>query len=214
MKHSNRTQAPKTDPDARLLRKGNGLEAWLVPLGTSIVATVSWVVRARQTSIACGPELKAEVKSALDLAAHHMKPSQALTTDWGHDCRSFTLGLRQLGERAHPLQRTKESSIDRRTTRIRSHEEGMKQTKLRWIEKVGWAPQLMCSAFNLRKLPRTNDKSAWRSLKKALRFRSGLAGCLPSRSHACRKSRKKNYSFGFGGQNLNEGTSQQALTSQ
>ena len=77
----------------------------------------------------------------------------------------------QLGVKPHPRWRSKDSSIDGRTTRTDSYEASMKrrfivdganswikdegrmrQTKLRGTKKVDWEFHLMCSAYNLRKL--------------------------------------------------------------
>ena len=157
MKRSNKTHESRSDPDARLLRKGKGIEACLVHLGTLVGGSASGMVRACRASIACGLELSAEVKSALELASHHIKAGQVLAAVRGYDCRSFTLGLRQLGVRAHPRQRSTHSSIDGRTARTESYESSMKrrfvveganswikgegrmrQTKLRGTKKVDW----------------------------------------------------------------------------
>lgn len=171
MKRSNRTHESRTDPDARLIRKSGGAEAILCHLGSIIVDSVSGMVKACKASLACGLELNAEVKSALELALHHIKPGQILAADRGYDCRAFTHGLRQLGIKAHPRRKSKDSSIDGRTTGTASYEESMKrrffveganswikdegrmsQTKLRGTKKVDWELHLFSCALNLRKM--------------------------------------------------------------
>jgi len=171
MKRANKTHKSKTDPDARLIRKSKGMESLLAHLGTALVDSVSGIVRACRASLACGQEVNSEVKSALELAAEHLKAGQTLAADRGYDCRSFTQGLRQLGVKAHPRMKSKNSSIDARTTRTKSYalsmsrrflvegvfgwikgEGRMRQTKLRGTKKVDWELHLFSCAFNLRKM--------------------------------------------------------------
>ncbi len=53
-KRSNKTHATKTDPDARLLKKGNGKESMLCHLGHILVDSVSGLVRTCRVTKACG----------------------------------------------------------------------------------------------------------------------------------------------------------------
>lgn len=122
-------------------------------------------------SMACGLQISAEVQSALELAAQHIKAGQTLAADRGFDCRAFKEGLRQLSVKAHPRRKPRGSSLDGRTVRTASYEASMKrrfivegafgwikdegrlrQTKLRGTKKVSWELNLFAAAFNLRKL--------------------------------------------------------------
>lgn len=96
---------------------------------------------------------------------------QTLVADRGYDTRAFVDGLRARGIRAHPRAKKMGSSLDGRTTKAKSYEDGLRrryivepvfgwvkgpgrlrQTKLRGTEKVGWEFHLYCIAYNLRRL--------------------------------------------------------------
>lgn len=170
-KRSNQTHASTTDPDARLFKKGKGMEAILCFLGSVIVDSQTGFVRAARVSPPCGLGQNAEVRAALEMAEEHVSPGQTLVADRGFDCEAFTQGLREMGIRPHPRARSRGSSIDGRTTsrasyaasmRVRYIVEGFfgwlkaqgrfRQTMLRGVEKVSWEFHLYCMAYNLRKL--------------------------------------------------------------
>lgn len=175
-KRSNKTHASKTDPDARLMRKGKGKESMLCHLGHVMVDSVTGLVKACRVTVACGLEGSAEVVTALEMASEHMVKGQTLIADRGFDTRSFVEGVRNLGLRAHPRSKSKGSALDGRTTKRESYDQSMKrrfiveqpfswvkdsgrmaQTKLRGTEKVGWDFTVYCLAYNLKrmvKLPR------------------------------------------------------------
>lgn len=172
-KRSNQTHESRTDPDARLIRKGYGQESMLCHLGHALVDSVSGLVRACKVTKACGMGGNAEVTAALALAEEHMAPGQTLVADRGYDDQRFVSGLREQGIRAHPRAKKQRSALDGRTTSKDSYAASMKrryipepvfgwiknrgrmgQTMLRGTEKVGWQFHLYCMAYNLRRMER------------------------------------------------------------
>lgn len=167
-KRSNKTHESKSDPDAKLLRKGKGQESMLCHLGHILVDSVTGLVRACQVTRACGLGAHAEVVAALALADEHMSKGQTLR---GYDDSKFIAGIRSLGLKAHPRAKTTNSNLDGRTTGKESYTKSMKrryivegvfgwlkdtgrlrQTKLKGTEKVGWELSLYCIAYNLRRM--------------------------------------------------------------
>ena len=170
-KRSNKTHSSKSDPDARLLRKGKGQESMLCHLGHVLVDSVSGLVRACRVTKACGMGGNPEVLAALEMADSHMKKGQTLVADRGYDDERFVSGLRQQGIRAHPRAKKVNSALDGRTTNKPEYEASMKrryipepvfgwiknrgrmrQTMLAGTEKVEWQFQMYCMAYNLRRM--------------------------------------------------------------
>ena len=171
MKRSNETHESKTDKDAKLFRKGDGMEAIICHLGTVLVDSETGFVTAAKVTAPCGQGENAEVKAALELADEHVAEGKTLVADRGYDCQRFTKGLRKMGVKPHARAKSRGSSLDGRTTSRESYKASMKvryvvegffgwlksngrmrQTMLRGTEKVGWEFLLYCTAFNLRKL--------------------------------------------------------------
>lgn len=170
-KRSNETHASSTDPDAKLLRKGKGKEAMLCHLGHALVDSVSGLVRGCLVTKACGLGSDAEILGALELVDEYMKPGQTLVGDRHYDANALVSALRERGIRAHPRAKSKNSTLDARTTSRDSYKESLgrrfiveqvfgwlkgpgriAQTKLRGTEKVGWEMNLYCLAYNLRRM--------------------------------------------------------------
>ena len=152
-KRSNQTHASTTDPDARLIRKGKGQESMLAFIGHVCVDAATGIVRACKTTLATG---KAEVEAALDMAKGIAKAGTKIVCDRHYDQRPFLNGIRDLGMVPHPRAKTKGSQLSRRTTSSANYREsmksrykvesvfgwgksvgGMRQTKLRGLEKAG-----------------------------------------------------------------------------
>lgn len=170
-KRGNKTHETKSDPDARLLRKGKGQESMLCHLGHVLVDSVSGLVRACRVTRACGLGGNPEVIAALEMAEAHMKRGQILVGDRGYDDERFVSGLRELGMKAHPRAKKVHSALTTRTTGKPDYEEGLKrryipepvfgwiknsgrmrQTMLRGTEKVNWQFHLYAMAYNLRRM--------------------------------------------------------------
>jgi len=173
-KRSNDTHQSTTDPDARLYRKGPGMEARLCFIGHGLMENRSGlIVDARLTRVSG----HAERLAALDMVQHVADRPCAVTlgADRGYDAADFVEELRGINVRPHVAQNTsgRRSAIDKRTTRhsgyaasqrIRKRIEeafgwiktvaGLRQTKLRGLPKVDWAFTFTAAAYNLVRLPK------------------------------------------------------------
>ena len=173
-KRSNQTHRSTTDPDARLYRKGPGMEAKLCYLGHGLMENRSGlIVDARLTRVSG----HAERLAALDMIQGFADRPRAVTlgADKGYDAADFVEELRTINVRPHVARNTsgRRSAIDRRTTRhpgyaksqrIRKRIEeafgwiktiaGLRQTKLRGQPKVDWSFTFAAVAYNLVRAPR------------------------------------------------------------
>jgi transposase len=173
-RRSNETHQSTTDPDARLYRKGPGMEARLCFIGHGLMENRSGlIVDARLTRVSG----HAERLAALDMVQHYADRPCAITlgADRGYDAADFVEDLRGLNVRPHVAQNIsgRRSAIDKRTTRhpgyiasqrIRKRIEeafgwikavgGLRQTKLRGLAKVDWAFSFTAAAYNLVRLPK------------------------------------------------------------
>jgi transposase len=171
---SNETHRSTTDPDARLYRKGPGMEARLCFIGHGLMENRSGlIVDARLTRVSG----HAERLAALDMIRHFADRPIAITlgADKGYDAADFVEELRTVNVRPHVAQNTnrRRSAIDQRTTRhpgyaasqrIRKRIEeafgwiktvaGLRQTKLKGWPKVDWAFTFAATADNLVRAPK------------------------------------------------------------
>jgi transposase len=179
-KRSNETHRSTTDPDARLYRKGPGMEAILCFIGHGLMENRSGLlVDARLTRVSG----HAERLAAVDMVQHRADRPRAVTLggDRGYDAADFVEELRTLNVRPHVAQNTsgRRSAIDKRTTRhpgyaasqrIRKRIEeafgwmksvaGLRQTKLRGLAKVDWAFTFAAAAYDLVRLPKLIGSAA------------------------------------------------------
>jgi len=173
-KRSNQTHRSTTDPDARLYRKGPGMEAKLCYLGHGLMENRSGlIVDARLTGVSG----HAERLAALDMIQGFADRPRAVTlgADKGYDAADFVEELRTINVRPHVARNTsgRRSAIDRRTTRhpgyaksqrIRKRIEeafgwiktvaGLRKTKLRGLPKVDWNFTFAAAAYNLVRAPK------------------------------------------------------------
>ena len=173
-KRSNQTHRSTTDPDARLYRKGPGMEAKLCFIGHGLMENRSGlIVDARLTRVSG----HAERLAALDMIEGFAARPRAVTlgADKGYDAADFVEELRTINVRPHVARNTngRRSAIDRRTTRhpgyaksqrIRKRIEeafgwiktvaGMRRTKLRGLAKVDWSFTFAVAAYNLVRMPK------------------------------------------------------------
>ena len=173
-KRSNETHRSTTDPDARLYRKGPGMEAKLYFIGHGLMENRSGlIVDARLTRVSG----HAERLAALAMIEPWADRPRAITlgADKGYDAADFIEVLRTLNVRPHVAQNTcrGRSAIDGRTTRhpgygmsqrIRKRIEeafgwvktvaGLRKTKLRGLPKVDWAFTFAAAAYNLVRVPK------------------------------------------------------------
>lgn len=180
-KRSNETHQSKTDPDAKLYRKGHGQEAKLGYLGHMLMENRNGLIVDAMVTQADGT---AERDAALLMLyrnwrkrrQHRRERAVSVGADKAYDTRDFVRLARELGVRPHVAQncnRTGGSAIDRRTTRHQSYAVsqskrpliekafgwmkqtgGMRKTKLRGLAKVAWQFVMTAAAFNLWRLPK------------------------------------------------------------
>src|SRR5712672_1449537 len=172
-KRSNQTHRSTTDPDARLYRRGPGMEAKLCFIGHGLTENrCGLMVDARLIRVSG----HAERLAALDMIEPRADRPRAITlgADRGYDAADFVEELRTRNVRPHVAQNKsgRRSAIDRRTTRhpgyassqrIRKRIEeafgwiksvaGMRRIKLRGLPKVDWAFTFAAAAYNLVRAP-------------------------------------------------------------
>jgi len=169
---SNDTHVSKTDPDARLYRKSDSMEARLAYLGHVLMDNRhGLVVHARATQ-ATGT---AERDTAIALLrAHGAGPGCTVGGDKHYDTFGFVAESRALGVTPHVSQNVKRrggSAIDDRTTRHPGYAQsqacrprvervfawvkpiaGLRKVKLRGLARVEWLFVFACAAFNVKRL--------------------------------------------------------------
>jgi IS5 family transposase len=173
-KRSNETHRSTTDPEARLYRKGPGMEARLCFIGHTLMENRSGLIVDTRLTTADG---HAERIAALSMIEPRADRPRAITlgADKGYDAEDFVNELRSMNVRPHVAQNTsnRRSAIDGRTTRhagygmsqrIRKRIEepfgwiktaaGQRKTRFRGRDKVGWAFAFAAAAYNLVRLPK------------------------------------------------------------
>jgi IS5 family transposase len=171
---SNATHASTIDPDARLYRRGAGMEAKLCFLGHALMENRSGLVVDARLTRADG---HAERTAALAMIEARAERPRAITlgADKAFDAADFVNELRSLNVRPHVAGHNngRRSAIDRRTTRHPGYaasqrarkriEEafgwiktvaGLRKTRFRGLDRVGWSFALAAAAYNLVRLPR------------------------------------------------------------
>src|SRR5579864_4075833 len=173
-KRSNETHRSTSDPDARLYRKGPGMEAKLYFIGHGLMENRSGlIVDARLTRVSGHAERLAALNMIEGLAGRPR--AVTLGGDKGYDAADFVEELRTINVRPHVARNTsgRRSAIDRRTTRhpgyvksqrIRKRIEeafgwiktvaGLRKTKLRGLPKVDWSFTFAAAAYNLVRAPK------------------------------------------------------------
>lgn len=186
-KRSNQTHASKTDPEARLYRKGQGQEARLAYLGHVLMENRSGLIVDAMVTQADGT---AERDAALLMLYRQWRKRRrqrrhgpmSVGADKAYDTRDFVATLRQLRVRPHVAQnrsRAGGSALDRRTTRHDSYQAsqrkrpwiekvfgwmkqtgGMRQTRFRGLARVAWQFLMTAAALNLWRLPKLQAAQA------------------------------------------------------
>jgi transposase len=173
-KRSNETHASTTDPDAKLYRKGSGMEAKLRFIGHCLMENRSGLLVDACLTPAGG---HAERVAALAMIEPRADRPRAITlgADKGYDAEDFVNELRSMQVTPHVAQNTngRRSAIDGRTTRhvgyaisqrIRKRIEeafgwiktiaGQDKTRFRGVDRVAWAFSFTAAAYNLVRLPK------------------------------------------------------------
>lgn len=169
------THASKTDPDAKLYRKGHGHEARLAYLGHLVIEHRHGLIVDAMASTADG---RAEREVATVLLHDHVTRRgwrwRTVGADKGFDTREFVGDSRGLGFTPHVTQHTARaggSAIDQRTTRHTTYAKSqharpriepafgwlktiawLRKVKLRGLSNVHWLVCFAAAAFNLRRL--------------------------------------------------------------
>src|SRR5574342_408805 len=165
-RRSNATHVSRTDPEARLMRKGNQQEARLAYQGHVLMENRHGLVVDTCVSQATGT---AERETAVAMA-RNLRRRATLGADKGYDTRGFVAALRSLRLTPHVAQNTtrQTSAIDTRTTRhpgytvsqqTRKRVEEvfgwmktvalLRKTRHRGVRRVGWLFTLAAALYNL-----------------------------------------------------------------
>jgi hypothetical protein len=186
-KRSNQTHESKTDPEARLYRKGHGQEARLGHLGHLLMENRNGLIVDAMVTQADGA---AERDAALLMLHRRWRKRRqqrrnrpmSVGADKAYDTRDFVSVLREMKVRPHVAQnlaRSGGSAIDGRTTRHDSYRLSqsvrpliekafgwmkqtgvLRKTKLRGLVRVGWQFVMTASALNLWRLPKLQAAGA------------------------------------------------------
>jgi transposase len=171
-KRSNDTHASRTDPEARLYRKGSGKEAKLCFMGHALMENRSGLV-----VDACLTEANGHAERTAALAMIEPRADRpgriTLGADKGYDAEDFVNELRSMNVTPHVAAKKTGSAVDRRTIRhagyalsqrIRKRIEEafgwgktigpIAQTMLRGIERVGAQFTFTLAAYDLARLPK------------------------------------------------------------
>lgn len=151
-KRSNKTHESKTDPEARLTRKGRGKESKLAFAGHALIENRNGLIIDFRVTQASGT---AERDAAHEMLEREQKRRAAarkrgargrritVAADRGYDAREFVRRCRSLGVTPHIARRRLHSAIDGRTTRHSGYAASTRARRL--VEKVfGWMKTAAC----------------------------------------------------------------------
>lgn len=177
----NDTHESRTDPEAKLYRKGGGQESRMSYLGHVLVENRNGLIVGAMATTADG---FAERDAALLMVHERRRRRESIRTvgaDKGYDSQDFVQTLRQMNVRPHVSQNNngRRSAIDSRTTRHDSYAisqkkrpliertfgwmktiAGIRKVKLRGLARVDWLFVLTAAAFNLWRIPRLRAAGA------------------------------------------------------
>lgn len=167
-RRSNETHESKTDPESRLMRKGNGQPAKLSYMGHALIENRHGLLVDFRVSTATG---KAEREVGIEMVDDHDRPQRTtLGADRAYDTHDFVAACRDIGVTPHVAQHTtkRSSAIDERTTRhagysisqrLRMRIEqvfgwgktigGLRRTRVRGLERTRFGSYLIGAAYNL-----------------------------------------------------------------
>ena len=162
-----------TDPDARLYRKAKGKPAQLAYMGHALTENRHGFVVEAEFTHANGTAERSAAITMINRAAPGSTRRITLGADRGYDDRGFVARLRAMCVTPHVAAKSKQSAIDRRTTRHAGYDVSqrkrklveepfgwgkvvgpIRKTMLRGIDRVGAQFTLTMAAYNLAKLPR------------------------------------------------------------
>jgi transposase len=167
-RRSNDTHESTTDPESRLMRKGDGQPAKLSYMGHALVENRHGILVELRVSSATGYAEREVALEMLDTADHAAR--YTVGADRGYDTRDFVDDCREIGATPHVAQHQngRRSAIDGRTTRhpgysisqrIRKRIEqvfgwaktvgGLRRTRYRGLRRTQFAAQIVGAAYNL-----------------------------------------------------------------
>ena len=177
-RRTNDTHGSTTDPDARLVRKGPGREAKLGFIGHALMENRNGLVVDACLTRADG---HAERVAALHMIEPRADRPRRITlgADKGYDAEDFVSELRSLNVAPHIAAKARRSALDGRTTRhagyrvsqiVRKRIEeafgwakataGLRKTRHRGLDRVGWQFTFTMAAYNLIRLPKLLAQAA------------------------------------------------------
>jgi transposase len=178
-KRSNETHQSKTDPEAKLMRKGNGREAKLCFAAHALMENRNGLLIDLAVSEANGT---CERETALSMLEQHAPAGTTVGADRGYDTRDFVERSREAGVTPHVAQfenARRSSAIDRRTTRhigyaisqqIRKRIEqifgwiktvgGLRRTRFKGRERTQLAAYMVGAAYNLLRIAKLQRLTA------------------------------------------------------
>jgi transposase len=179
-KRSNETHESTTDREARLYRKGSGMEAKLCFIGHTLMENRSGLIVDACLTAADGHAERIAALSMIEPRADRPR-AISLGADKAYDAEDFVNELKSMNVRPHVAQNDngRRSAIDRRTTRhagyamsqkIRKRIEegfgwiktvgGQRKTRFKGKDRVGWAFTFAAAAYNLVRLPKLTGAAA------------------------------------------------------
>lgn len=178
-RRSNETHASRTDPDAKLYRKGNGQSSRLCFMGHLLMENRSALIVDAELTRAGGTAEREAALAMLDRRKGRAR--RTLAGDKAYDVAAFIADLRAREVTPHiaidgnirVTGRPRRTAIDSRTTRHPGYavsqrmrkriEEGfgwikttgnLAKTRHRGLQRVGWAFSLTAAAYNLVRIPK------------------------------------------------------------
>ena len=140
-RRKNDSHQSTTDPDCRLLKKGEGKESKLCFMGHALMENRNGLVVDSRLTLATGTaEWEAALEMVEDLPGTHRV---TVGGDKGYDTPAFVDGLRQRQATPHVAQKSKGTAIDRRTTRHVGYRTSQRVRK-RVEEIFGWIKTTGC----------------------------------------------------------------------
>jgi transposase len=165
---SNATHQSTTDPESRLLRKGEGREAKLVFLAHALTENRNGMLVDFQVTEATGTGERDIVPVLLDQARQRGFCPRSVGADKGYDTRECVATMRQRGVTPHVARKRLHSALDGRTSRHPGYalsqrarkrvEEvfgwmktvgGFRRTRYHGLDRTGLAGYLVAAAYNL-----------------------------------------------------------------
>lgn len=174
-KRSNETHASKTDPEAKLWRKGQGRESKLCFAGNALMENRNGLLLDFRIDVMSG---RIEWDAAVEMLDDNVGRDRKITVgaDRGYDVKDFIARLRERGITPHVAQQItshRGSGIDGRTTRHRGYaisqtirkriEEifgwfktvgGLRRTRFRGVARTQLAAYVVGAAYNLTRMSR------------------------------------------------------------